>query len=217
VLTFAAAVFFLVITPGPGVLTLAGVGSAFGRAAGLRFIAGLWIGHNIVATLVVTGLAALILAEPRLRVVLAVLTIGYLCYLAFRIAFAGARIAFVQRQSAPGIRGALLLQAINPKAYAVNTALFSGFAFMPGNPPAEIALKFLIMNVLWLALHLLWLWAGLTLHRLDLPHRTQRIINIGMAASMLTVVGLAAWSQFGVSVLIKPCFSPISDPLGSAC
>lgn len=195
-LTFAAAVFFLVITPGPGVLTLAGIGSAFGRAAGLRFIAGLWVGHNIVAMLVVTGIAALILADARLRLVLSVLTIGYLGFLAFKIAFAGARIAFIQRQSAPGIRGALMLQAINPKAYAVNTALFSNFAFLPGNPAGEIALKFLIMNVLWLALHFVWLWAGLTLNRLDLPHRTQRAINIAMAAAMLAVVALAAWSQF---------------------
>ncbi len=29
-LIFAAAVFFLIITPGPGVLSTAGVGSAFG-------------------------------------------------------------------------------------------------------------------------------------------------------------------------------------------
>jgi len=196
-LTFAAAVFFLVITPGPGVLTLAGVGSAFGRGPGLRFMAGLFIGHNIVAALVVSGIAALILTEPRLRVVLAVLTIGYLGWLAFRIAFAGAKIAFIQRQSAPGIRGAMLLQAINPKAYAVNTALFSGFAFLPDNPPVEIAVKFVILGALWLAIHGLWLWAGLSLHRLDLSHRTQRTINMAMAASMLTVVGLAAWSQFG--------------------
>ncbi|MGB0853473.1 MAG: LysE family translocator, partial [Pikeienuella sp.] len=35
-LTFAAAVFFLLITPGPGVLSLAGVGASFGYRAGAR-------------------------------------------------------------------------------------------------------------------------------------------------------------------------------------
>ena len=45
--------------------------------------------------------------------------------------FAGSKIAFIERQSAPGVMGGLMLQAINPKAYAVNTAFFSGFAFMP--------------------------------------------------------------------------------------
>ena len=194
-LTFTAAVFFLIITPGPGVLTLAGIGSAFGRAAGVRFLVGLFIGHNLVALSVVTGLAALVLAEPRIRIVLSVLTIGYLCYLAFKIAFAGSKIAFIQRQSAPGVRGALMLQAINPKAYVVSTALFSGFAFMPDAPLAEVVIKFVIMDVLWIAIHGLWLWAGLTLHKLDLPLGTQRKINIAMACSMLMVVALAAWSQ----------------------
>ena len=34
-LTFAAAVFLLIVTPGPGVLSTAGVGAAYGFRAGL--------------------------------------------------------------------------------------------------------------------------------------------------------------------------------------
>ena len=55
-LTFAAAVFFLLITPGPGVLTTAGVGAGYGRAQGLRFLTGLFIGTNLVAIAVVGAL-----------------------------------------------------------------------------------------------------------------------------------------------------------------
>lgn len=192
---FAAAVFLLIITPGPGVLTLAGVGAAFGRVAGLRFMAGLFIGSNLVAVAVVSGIAALVLADPRLRVVLSVLTAGYLLYLAARIAFAGARVAFVTRETAPGLRGALMLQAINPKAYAVNTALFSNFAFLPGAPALEVLMKFAILNTIWVMAHGTWLWAGLSLHRLNLSHRAQRGINIAMALAMLGVVALAVLSQ----------------------
>ena len=36
-LTFAAAVFFLIVTPGPGVLSAAGVGAAYGFRSGLRW------------------------------------------------------------------------------------------------------------------------------------------------------------------------------------
>ncbi|MEM8839697.1 MAG: LysE family translocator, partial [Pseudomonadota bacterium] len=39
-LFFAAAVFGLIITPGPGVLSTAGVGSAYGFRPGARYIAG---------------------------------------------------------------------------------------------------------------------------------------------------------------------------------
>lgn len=194
-LSFAAAVFFLIITPGPGVLSTAGVGAGFGKAAGVRYVTGLFIGTNLVALAVVSGLAAIILADPRIRTVLFAASVLYLLYLAMRIAFAGAKLAFIERQSPPGVRGGVLLQAINPKAYAVNTALFTGFGFMPGNFALEMALKFLIINAIWVPIHLAWLGAGIGLRRMDLAPRTQRIVNIAMAVSMLLVVAIAAGSQ----------------------
>ena len=194
-LTFAAACFFLFITPGPGVLSLAGVGSGFGFAQGRRYMVGLFLGTNFVALAVVTGLAAAVLAVPHVRTALLYASAAYLLYLALRIAFAGSKVAFIERQSAPGIIGGLMLQAINPKAYAVNTAFFSGFAFMPDNLVMELVIKFAIMNALWICIHFLWLWAGVTLHRLDLPKRTQFAINVAMALSMLAVVALAVIAQ----------------------
>lgn len=193
-LTFAAAVFFLIITPGPGVLSLAGVGAAFGMRAGGHYLAGLLVGTNLVALAVVTGLAALVLADTRVRGVLLVASALYLAWLAARIAFSGSRIAFIERPRPPGFLGGLALQGINPKAYAVNTALFSGFAFAPANPTGEVLAKFLLMNLIWLPIHVLWLVAGITLHRLDLAPATQSWINKGMAASMLAVVALALFA-----------------------
>ena len=193
-LTFAAAVFFLIITPGPGVLSTAGVGSGFGFSAGLRYVLGLFFGSNLVAVLVVSGLAAAVLAVPMLRVVLLYASAAYLFYLAMRIAFAGSKVAFIERSQPPGIGGGVLLQVINPKAYAVSTALFSGFAFLPEAAALEVALKFLILNLIWVPIHLGWLWAGVSLHRLDLSDRAQFAINMVMALSMLAVVALAALS-----------------------
>lgn len=193
-LTFALAVFFLIITPGPGVLSLAGVGSAFGYRDGLRYLIGLFIGTNVVCLGVISGLAAVMFADPRIRVAFALASAAYLGWLAFRIAFAGTRIAFIERTIPPGVKGGVLLQAINPKAYAVNTALFSGFAFLPAAPAAEMAIKLVILNLLWIAIHVLWLWVGVTLRRLKLPAGTQRKINFGMAASMMIAVALAAFA-----------------------
>lgn len=194
-LTFAFAVLFLIITPGPGVLSLAGVGAAFGYRHGARYLVGLFLGTNMVCLAVITGLAAAMLADPRIRTIFSIASVAYLCWLAFRIAFAGARIAFIERTRPPGVRGGILLQAINPKAYAVNTALFSGFAFMAERPVAEMAIKLIILNTLWLGIHVLWLWIGVTLRRLDLPPGQQRAINIAMALSMLAVVALAAFAS----------------------
>ncbi|MEM1074029.1 MAG: LysE family transporter [Pseudomonadota bacterium] len=194
-LTFAAAVFFLIITPGPGVLSAAGVGASFGAQAGTRYVGGLFIGTNMVCLAVVSGLTAVLFADPRLRTILFFASVAYLTYLAARIAFAGSKVAFIERQSPPGIWGGITLQAINPKAYAVNTALFTGFQFMPQNYPLEVTLKFLIVNAIWVPIHFVWLWLGITIRRMNLPHRTQRTINMAMAASMLAVVALAALAQ----------------------
>ena len=193
-LTFALAVLFLIITPGPGVLSLAGVGAAFGYRHGSRYLVGLFLGTNLVCLGVITGLAAIMLADPRIRTIFSITSAAYLAWLAFRIASAGARITFIERTEPPGIRGGVFLQIINPKAYAVNTALFSGFAFMSDAPAIEMAIKLIILNTMWIGIHVLWLWVGVTLRRLDLPPRKQRAINIAMAVSMLVVVALAAFA-----------------------
>ena len=192
---FALAVFFLIITPGPGVLSTAGVGSAFGYRPGLAYVGGLFVGNNVVAALVISGLAASALAVPWLRTILAWASVAYLIYLAAKIAFAGSKVAFMEAERAPGFVDGLALQAINPKAYAVNTALFSGFAFMPDSLWTETVIKVVIFNAIWVPIHLAWLWAGVILRRLDLSPRTQRAINIAMAVSMLMVVALAIYAQ----------------------
>ena len=190
---FVLAVFLMLITPGPGVLSTAGVGASFGQQAGYRYVTGLFIGTNLVALAVITGLAGIVLTIPTLRTVLLYASIAYLCYLAFRIAFAGSSIAFIESQKAPGVFDAILLQAINPKAYVVNTALFTGFSFQSMALWQETIWKFILINAIWIPIHLLWLGAGIALKKLALSQRTQRIINILMALALLTVVFLAAY------------------------
>jgi len=192
--TFALAVFLLIITPGPGVMSLAGVGAAFGWRQGIEYLAGLFIGTNVVCLAVISGLAAIVLGDPVIRTVLLIISTAYLAYLAFRIAFAGAKIAFIS-MSTPGLMAGLALQFVNPKAYAVYTTLFSGFAFYPESLAVEIGLKLFIANVIWLLLHGLWLYAGVKINRLELAARTQRAINFGMAACLFAVVILSVWSM----------------------
>ena len=195
---FALAVFLLIITPGPGVLSTAGVGPAYGWRQGLFYVAGLCAGTNLVSLAVISGLAAVILAQPLVRTILLFASAGYLGYLALRIALAGAKIAFIQT-SAPGFMAGVMLQFINPKAYAVNTTLFTSFAFYPDSFAVETGLKLLIMNTIWLPLHLLWLYAGVRLNALNLPARIQRIINLVMAACLLAVVVLSIWSVLALA------------------
>ena len=193
-LEFCLAVLLLLATPGPGVLSTAGVGAAFGFNAGLRYVGGLFIGTNLVALIVVSGLAAIILANPWARNALLGFSTVYLLYLAVRIAFAGRRIAFITASAKPGLRAGLLLQLINPKAYAVNLTWFSGFVLLPDSLLLETLLKFLVINLTWIPIHLLWLFAGSSVNQLDLSPRAHFVINAGMATAMLAVVALAITS-----------------------
>ncbi len=193
-LAFALAVFLLIITPGPGVLSTAGVGAAFGRGPGLSYVSGLCVGNSAVGLAVVTGLAAIIFSVPLVRTVLLIISAFYLLYLAFKIATAGAKIAFIEAKRRPGFIDGFVLQFINPKCYAVNTALFSGFAFLPEALVTETVIKFLILNAIWIPIHLAWLLAGISLHRLELAPKTQSTINVFMALAMAGVVILALLS-----------------------
>ena len=191
---FSLAIVLLLITPGPGVLSTAGVGAAFGFKAGLRYVSGLFIGTNLVALAVVSGLATILLANELARLLLLVVSSLYLLYLAVRIAFAGSTIAFIAANRQPGVSAGVLLQILNPKAYAFNAALFSGFNFLVDSLLLETVIKFLIINALWLPIHLLWLLLGSQIHQLNLSPRTQFLINCFMAVAMLIVVALAVFT-----------------------
>ncbi len=194
-LTFALAVFFLLITPGPGVLTTAGAGAAFGLRAGLAYMSGVVFGSLLVMAAVVTGLAAVVFSYPLLRSVLLVASLGYLLYVAFRVAAAGTRVGIIEAERPLGFLNGATLSVINPKAYAVMTTLFSGFAFRPDSPLLEIAGKVVVYIAIATPIHLVWLYAGASLKRLVLSAVAARRINVAMALAMLAVVALAAFSS----------------------
>lgn len=97
-------------------------------AATLPYVLGLFIGTKVVMLAVISGLAVVVLSVPALRIMLMIASTGYLLYLAARIALAGSRISFMEPKAPPGVTAGLMLQAINPKAYAVNTALITGYS-----------------------------------------------------------------------------------------
>ena len=195
-LTFAITVFLLIVTPGPGVLSTAGFGAAYGYKKSLRYVFGLFLGTNLVFLAVATGLIAILLSIPSLRIFLLILSTFYLFYLASKIALAGSNIAFIKAKTPPGIISGVLLQAINPKAYVVNTTLVSGFAFYQSSFAIELVIKFFIMNSIWIPLHLLWLYVGTVLHELNLSIKNQRIINLMMSLSMVLVVVISILYSF---------------------
>jgi threonine/homoserine/homoserine lactone efflux protein len=195
-LSFATALLAILGSPGPGVLSLAGVGSAFGYRAAWAYGTGLFVGSNLVMLAAATGLAALLLARQDIRLIFMILSSGYLLYLASRVALAGSKIGFIEATHPPGFWGAIVLQVFNPKAYAVGVFTFSNYPFWPESLIVEIALKFVILNAIWIPIHIIWMWAGVSLGQLNLAPRIQRTINLVMAAALIAVVLVALFVAF---------------------
>ena len=194
-IAFALACFLLIVTPGPGVRSVAGAGSGFGCKKGRDYLWGLCIGNFLVGVFVATGIAAAVFSVPYLREVLMILSLSYMLYIAFKVAFAGSKIGFINSEEAPLLKDGIMLQLINPKAYVANTVLFSGFDLMLNSLFHEVLIKFIIWNAVWIPMHFAWLFAGVTLKRLNLSSKIQRGINMFMAVSMVLLMFLSLFSS----------------------
>ena len=65
----------------------------------------------------------------------------------------------------PSFFGGMFLNLVNPKAYAVLAALFSGFVLLEGAVYLDAALKILIMLMIVGASNTAWLFIGAALTR----------------------------------------------------
>ncbi len=194
-LTFTIAIFLMIITPGPGVLSLAATGSGFGWKAGVLYLAGLFIGTNTVLVFVVTGFKGFLFEIPWVEPVFLIISLSYLTWIAWRIASAGNEIKFKKSKNEPTFFEAIFLQIINPKAYLVNGILFAGFPLKNFSLQQEVLIKALIINLVWIPVHFFWLWLGIKLRQWGLNKGKQAIVNKVMAFCLLVVIGLAAFSE----------------------
>ncbi len=184
-LTFAIAVFVLAATPGPTLLSILGTGAAFGFRVGLKYVTGALVGANVVILLVISGLANFLEGLPQVRVILIFISLCYLSYIAFQIATSNSNFGLERSTNLVGFKDGVIIQLINPKAYAVALALFSGFPFSKQTLFVEIYLKLLITNVIFIPAYLAWLLAGVKLNSLNLSHKKVRKVKITLAFLML--------------------------------
>ena len=186
--TFAIAIFLMIITPGPGVLSLAGTGAGFGWRPGIFYLLGLFIGTNSVMILVITGLKGVLFKIPFVEPVFLIVSLSYLTWIAWRIAFSDNKTTITSIKKEPTFFEAIFLQLINPKAYLVNGILFAGFPIQNLNLNEEIIAKVIIINFFWL-------WLGIRLRSWGLESGKQKKVNKFMGFSLFVVVILAGISS----------------------
>lgn len=146
-------------TPGPANMALLATGARFGFRTALPFVAGVALGKQLVIWPVGFGLMELAGRAPWLFQGLKWISAAYIIWLAWKVAHL--RLGQADpAASAPGFAAGLIVHPLNPKAWAMIVAGFTGFV-APGTDPltatATIAAVLLGTQVL---LHPLWTLAG---------------------------------------------------------
>ena len=191
-ITYIVISFLMMVTPGPGVLSLAGVGAGFGWKVGMMYLIGLFFGTNGVALFVVLGFKQFLFEIDGVEITFLLLSLSYLSFLSWRIATSDNKTGFKQSLKAPRLYEGIFLQFVNPKAYVVQGHLFVVLSLGMASFNTEIIVKFIIVNSIWIPIHLLWLWLGISLKKWSLAVNKQIWVNRGMGLALFAVVVLSA-------------------------
>ncbi|MCR9136561.1 MAG: LysE family transporter [Alphaproteobacteria bacterium] len=186
--------FPLMGSPGPATLGLAGVGTAYGFHRGVPFLTGIILGTVGVLVLVASGATAIILSQPVLTRVLTLLAMGYILYLAWRIASApiagcGGPVAKV-----PTLFTGLVLALANPKAFAVIGAVYVGQRLVDNDIVADTLAKLAALSAVIVITAIAWLAFGSLFSQFLTHPRLGRVVNIVFAVMLVVSVGFSILS-----------------------
>lgn len=146
-------------TPGPANMALMATGARYGFRAALPFVAGVALGKQLIIWPVGFGLMGLADQWPWLFAGLKWISAAYICWLAWRVANMRLSVGGAP-EDAPGFWAGLIVHPLNPKAWAMIVAAFTGFV-AAGTPPLE-ATRLIAAGLLacQAVLHPLWAFAG---------------------------------------------------------
>jgi len=179
-------------SPGPATISVTAIGAAFGLRNSLRYAWGIILGTVAVLLVVATGITAILTSMPGVAPVLAVASAAYILYLAFRIATAPPLAARDSRAVLPTFLGGFLLAVANPKAYVAIAAVLAGSATAAGADALGVPARLAVLALMIVAIHVLWLLAGVAFARFLRQPLASRIINLVFAATLVLTTALAA-------------------------
>lgn len=159
VASFAVFAASQVGTPGPANMALLATGARYGFRAALPFVAGVALGKQLVIWPVGFGLMGLASTAPWIFETLKYASAAYIIWLAWKVA--NLRLGQAESASnAPSFAAGLIVHPLNPKAWAMIVAGFTGFVAPGTDPFTATATIGGILLATQLVLHPLWTLAG---------------------------------------------------------
>jgi threonine/homoserine/homoserine lactone efflux protein len=188
-LAFVIFATIVAVTPGPSNILLAAIGASSGVRRGLGALLGITLGVTAIVFLVAFGLGNVILEHGRLLDAGRIAAIGFILWLAFKIATAGPPAR--EAPPAAGFWSGAAMQVVNPKPWLVASAAAGAYLGDGGQNAfvrsGTLALLFLLVAI---PSCLVWLAGGAALQRHLRSDRSWRIFNRTMALLLVGSVVL---------------------------
>lgn len=188
ILALVGFAFVTSVTPGPNNLMLMASGANFGFRRTIPHMLGISLGHMLMILLVGLGLNQLFVAFPPLQIAMKVASVGYLLFLAWKIANAappkdgdakGKPLTFLQ---------AALFQWVNPKAWFMALTAISVYA------PDQALASIIVVAAVFASTNLpsvsTWTYLGQQIRHVLTSDRRLRAFNWTMAALLVASLAL---------------------------
>lgn len=172
-------------TPGPNNLMLAASGANYGLKSTIPHISGVTAGFMLLIFAAGLGLAELFSALPQLHSILRVLSIGFLCYLAWKIAKAGP-IQNPKSAKPLSFSAAFAFQWINPKGVTVTISTITAYTGASTTPYFDLTVIMIVFAFTTIGSTVAWAMAGQYIGRFLKNDRARTRFNF-MMASLLVI------------------------------
>lgn len=189
-LALTAFAFVTTVTPGPNNMMLMSSGANFGLRRTLPHLVGIMLGVAVMVMVLGSGVAVALHQAPRAETALRIAAMGYILWLAWKIAHSAAPDGSKTRARPLNLLEAALFQWLNPKAWAMALGALGAYAAAVGGVPVVAVIFAAVGPVAMIP----WIVAGQKIGRFLTSPRRLRLFNWTMAgllvASMLPVLFL---------------------------
>lgn len=181
---FAVFAMTAAMTPGPNNIMLTSSGATFGFRRTIPHMVGIAVGFSILATAGGFGLATLFAFMPLLFPVMKIISIGFLLYLAWKIANSG-RVGKQEAAAPLTLWQAAAFQIVNPKTMAVIISAVSTYTSGVENLTIEVTQIVLIFLIATVCSTSTWCLFGAAIGRLLTKETHLKLFNRLMALLLL--------------------------------
>jgi threonine/homoserine/homoserine lactone efflux protein len=179
-------------TPGPNTTLSTALAANLGFKRAMRFVLAVPVGWGLLFSLCAGGLGALVIAVPALRLAIQALGVGYLLWLAFKLARAGQLASADESRMNITFAQGVMLQFLNIKAWMLALTVVGGW--LAGRPDmlARFGIALPLMLVFGLVSNLAYALVGSLLRDWLAQGRRLLHFNRCMAAVLVLTAGWMA-------------------------